>query len=91
MVIPITVPEKTIGGLYIPGTAKDKPLLGTIVAYGDPKETGEEWEGKWPPFKVGTRVVYGRFAGEDLRLEDVGEESWPKIMQIHELLGILED
>lgn len=91
LVVPIPVPDETTkGGLLIPDTAKDKPLVGKIVAYGDPSETGAEFDGKWPPFPIGTVVLYGRFAGEDLKLEDAREESWPKIMTMHDLLGVLE-
>lgn len=92
MIAPIPVPStSTSGCLIIPDTARDKPLIGTIIAYGDPRETGEEFDGKWPPFPIGTTVIYGRFAGEDLRLEDAEESTWPKILKARELLGVLED
>jgi chaperonin GroES len=54
--------ETMRGGLYIPDTAKEKPTQGEIIAVG-PGRTNDE--GKLIPtgFKVGDRVIYGKYSG----------------------------
>lgn len=55
--------EKTVSGLYIPDTAKEKPQQGTIIAVGDGK--------KDEPLtvKVGDVVLYGKYAGTEITVE----------------------
>ncbi len=54
--------ETMRGGLYIPDTAKEKPTMGEIIAVG-PGRTNDD--GKLIPiaFKVGDKVVYGKYSG----------------------------
>jgi chaperonin GroES len=63
--------EKTAGGLFIPDTAKEKPQRGEIVATGKGRITED---GKVLPLEVksGDRVLFGKFAGNELKLN--GEE-----------------
>jgi chaperonin GroES len=58
------------GGLYIPETAKEKPIQGDVIAVGP----GRLEKGQRVPMelKVGDRVVYGRYTGSQVELE--GEE-----------------
>jgi len=58
------------GGLYIPDTAKEKPIQGEIIAVGPGRiEKGE----KVPmELRVGDRVIYGKYSGTQVELE--GEE-----------------
>ena len=55
--------ERTASGLYIPDTAKEKPLQGTIVAVG--KGTKDEEM----VLKEGDTVLYGKYAGTELEFE----------------------
>ncbi len=55
---------KTSSGLYIPDTAKEKPQQGTIVAAG-PGKKDEPME-----VKVGDVVLYGKYAGTEVTVED---------------------
>ena len=55
---------KTASGLYIPDTAKEKPQQGTIVAAG-PGKKDEPME-----VKVGDVVLYGKYAGTEVTVED---------------------
>ena len=55
---------KTASGLYIPDTAKEKPQQGTIVAAG-PGKKDEPME-----VKVGDQVLYGKYAGTEVTVED---------------------
>jgi chaperonin GroES len=58
------------GGLYIPDTAKEKPIQGDIIAVGP----GRLEKGQRVPMelKVGDRVIYGKYTGSQVELE--GEE-----------------
>lgn len=55
---------KTASGLYIPDTAKEKPQMGTIVAAG-PGKKDEPME-----VKVGDVVLYGKYAGTEVTVEE---------------------
>lgn len=63
--------EKTKSGLFLPDTAKEKPIEGTIVAVGGGK-TSED--GKLIPLtvKVGDKVLYGKYSGTEVTID--GEE-----------------
>jgi chaperonin GroES len=63
--------EETVemkGGLYIPDTAKEKPIQGHVIAVGP----GRMEKGQRVPMelKVGDRVVYGKYTGSQVELED---------------------
>lgn len=55
---------KTASGIFIPDTAKEKPQQGTIVAAG-PGKKDEPME-----VKVGDVVLYGKYAGTEVTVED---------------------
>ncbi len=55
---------KTASGLFIPDTAKEKPQQGTVVAVG-PGKKDEPME-----LKVGDVVLYGKYAGTEVTLDD---------------------
>ena len=55
---------KTASGIYIPDTAKEKPQQGTVVAAG-PGKKDEPME-----VKVGDVVLYGKYAGTEVTVED---------------------
>src|SRR5438105_15579787 len=67
---PIEETEQMKGGLYIPDTAKEKPIQGEVIAVGP----GRREKGDIVPLelKVGDRVVYGKYSGTQVELE--GEE-----------------
>ncbi len=55
---------KTASGLYIPDTAQEKPQQGTVVAVG-PGKKDEPME-----LKVGDLVLYGKYAGTEVTVDD---------------------
>jgi len=67
---PMEETEEMRGGLYIPDTAKEKPIQGDILAVGP----GRMEKGVRVPMElqVGDRVVYGKYTGTQVELE--GEE-----------------
>jgi chaperonin GroES len=77
--------EKTVGGIIIPDTAKEKPMEGEVVAAG-PGARGED--GKLQPMDVrtGDRVLFGKWSGTEVKLD--GEELI--IMKESDIMGVLE-
>ncbi len=65
---PLEETETMRGGLYIPDTAKEKPMQGEVIAVGPGRvEKGE----KIPvELKVGDRVLYGKYSGTEVQLDD---------------------
>jgi chaperonin GroES len=63
---PLEETETMKGGLYIPDTAKEKPIQGEVVAVGP----GRREKGDVVPMelKVGDRVVYGKYSGTQVEL-----------------------
>jgi chaperonin GroES len=61
--------EMTKSGLVLPDTAKEKPQEGSILAVGP---GAFDTEGKRVPMdvKVGQKVLYGKYAGTEFKLED---------------------
>ena len=55
---------KTASGLYIPDTAKEKPQQGVVAAAG-PGKKDEPME-----VKVGDVVLYGKYAGTEVTVDD---------------------
>ena len=64
LIEPKEAETKTAAGIYIPDTAKEKPQQGTVVAAG-PGKKDEPME-----VKVGDQVIYGKYAGTEVTLED---------------------
>jgi chaperonin GroES len=65
---PLEEAEQMRGGLYIPDTAKEKPQQGEIVAVGP----GRFEKGERVPMelKVGQKVLYGKYSGTEVTLDD---------------------
>ena len=80
LVKPVAAEEKTISGIIIPDSAKEKPLRGEVLAVG--KGTKDEEM----VLKVGDQVLYGKYAGTELEYE--GEKFL--IMRQSDVLAILD-
>ena len=79
LVLPAPAEEKTIGGIIIPDSAKEKPLKGTVVAVGNGTKDEEM------VVKPTDTVLYGKYAGTELELE--GEKYL--IMRQADILAII--
>ena len=80
LVRPVAAEEKTIGGIIIPDSAKEKPLLGEVIAVGN----GTKDEAM--VLNAGDQVLYGKYAGTELEYE--GEKFL--IMRQSDVLAILK-
>ncbi len=63
LVEPAAAEEKTIGGIIIPDTAKEKPQKGIVVAVGSGKKDEPM------TVKAGDSVLYGKYAGTEITVE----------------------
>lgn len=61
--------QKSIGGIIIPDSAKEKPQEATVIAVGPGKL---DKDGKRQPMdvKVGDRILIGKYAGSDIKLDN---------------------
>jgi chaperonin GroES len=60
--------ESVKGGIIIPDSAKEKPQEGEVVAVGE----GKREKGERIPLdvKVGDRVLFGKYSGNDIKIDD---------------------
>jgi len=65
LILPAPAEEKTIGGIIIPDSAKEKPLKGEVVAVGNGTKDEEM------VVKPGDTVLYGKYAGTELEFDGV--------------------
>ena len=63
LILPAPAEEKTIGGIIIPDTAKEKPLQGKVVAVGHGTKDEEM------VLKEGDTVLYGKYSGTEIEHE----------------------
>lgn len=64
LIKPMEAETKTVGGIYIPDTAKEKPQRGTVVAVGKgTKDVTME-------LKDGDVVLYGKYSGTEITIDD---------------------
>ena len=77
---PAAAEEKTVSGIIIPDTAKEKPLKGEVLA------TGDGTKDEKMIVKKGDTVLYGKYAGTEIELE--GQKLI--IMRQSDILGIYE-
>jgi len=78
--------EKTLGGIIIPDTAKEKPMEGEVMAVG-PGTRGDD--GKLHPLDVkpGDRVLFGKWSGTEIKIDN--EEL--VVMKESDIMGVVEE
>lgn len=65
LVKPAPAEEKTIGGIIIPDSAKEKPLQGEVIA------TGNGTKDEEMVVKQGDNVLYGKYSGTEVEFDGV--------------------
>lgn len=77
--------EESKGGIIIPDSAKETPAEGEVVAIGPGKKDDQ---GKVIPvdLKVGDHIMFRKYAGDDIKLEDVPH----LILGEDDIIGIIE-
>ena len=77
--------DKTSGGLFIPDTAKEKPLEALVISVGNGKVL-ENGEIQALSVKAGDRILIGKYSGSEVKLD--GKDHI--ILREDDILGILE-
>ena len=65
---PSPAEEKTKGGIILPDTAKEKPVMGEVVAVG-PGKVADDGKKILPEVKVGDKVLYGKYSGTEVTVD----------------------
>ena len=79
LIKPVPAEERTVAGIIIPDSAKEKPLKGEVLA------TGNGTKDEEMVVKNGDTVLYGKYAGTEIELE--GEKYL--IMRQADILAII--
>jgi len=81
---PIEQEEKTVGGIIIPDSAKEKPIQGKVIAVG---KGSKDKDGNIIPLdvKIGDKVLYGKWGGTEVKVD--GQEFI--IMKETDIMGII--
>ena len=77
--------EKTKGGLYIPDSAKEKPVEAIVIAVGNGKVL-EDGTVRKLDVKAGDRILFGKYSGSEVKVD--GEEHL--ILREDDILGVIE-
>ena len=64
LIAPAKAEERTVGGIIIPDTAKEKPLQGEVLAVGNGTKDEEM------VLKKGDTVLYGKYSGTEIELDN---------------------
>ena len=85
LVRPVEAESKTENGIFLPESAKEKPMQGKVVALGPGKllDNGERVK---PAVKKGDTVVYGKYSGTEIEIKNESH----LIVRESELLGVIE-
>lgn len=80
--------EKSKGGILLPETAQEKPKIGEVIAAGPGKR---DEEGQLTPLSVnvGDRVIFGAYAGTEVK-DSSGDEEY-LILSEDDILGIISN
>ena len=91
VVLPLEAEQVTASGIVIPDTAKgEKPQEGVVLALGK-GGIGEECANPMDFLKVGDKVLFGKYAGDDVKLKDTaGKDVEVKILHLDSVLGLVK-
>lgn len=90
VVVPVEKEQTTKSGIIIPETASgEKPSEGIVIALGTGgmMDDGKEMANPHDYLKIGDHVLYGRYAGDDVKLKNIeGKDVEVKILHIGSVL-----
>ena len=78
--------DEKVGGLYIPESAKEKPLQGEVIAVG-PGARLDNGDTRSPSVKSGDRVLFGKYSGDEVHVDGTKH----LIMRESEILALIEN
>jgi chaperonin GroES len=78
--------EEKVGGLFIPESAKEKPLEGEVIAVG-PGARLDDGNTRAPAVKAGDRILFGKYSGDEVQVNGTKH----LIMRESEILALIEN
>ena len=87
VVEPIEQEETTAGGILLPETAKEKPQEGKVIAVG-PGRVDDSGNRVKMEVKEGDRVLYAKYAGTEVKVED---DKKVLILKESDILALVEE
>ncbi|MBI3619300.1 co-chaperone GroES [Candidatus Peregrinibacteria bacterium] len=90
VVRPIEREQTTASGIVIPDTASgEKPQEGVVLAVGK-GGVGKDTANPSEFLKVGDRVLFGKYAGDDVKLKSMdGKDIEVKVLHLESILGLV--
>ena len=91
VVMPMEKEQVSASGIVIPDTSsKEKPQEGIVIALGK-GGIGKDSVNPQDYLKVGNTVLFGKYAGDDIKLKDTsGKDIEVKILHLDSVLGIVK-
>lgn len=91
VVMPVEAEHVTASGIVIPDTVKgEKPSQGVVLALGK-GGVGKDCSNPSEFLKVGDTVLYGKYAGDEIKLKDKdGKDIEVKVLHLESVLGIVQ-
>jgi chaperonin GroES len=77
--------ERTVGGIIVPDSAKEKPQRGTVCAVGQGK-VRDDGSRQLPDVKSGDTILFGKYSGQEIKID--GEDYL--IMREDDVLAIID-
>ncbi len=77
--------EKTKGGIIIPDSAKEKPIMGEVIATGKGK-IKDDGTVLAPDVKKGDKILFGKYSGTEVKID----EDEYLILREDDILGVIE-
>ena len=85
VVKPLDAETKTASGIFLPESAKEKPMKGKVITVG-PGKLLENGTSLAPTVSKGDTVVYGKYSGTEIEIKNVTH----LIIRESELLGVID-
>ncbi|MSQ90967.1 MAG: co-chaperone GroES [Phycisphaerales bacterium] len=85
VVKPLDAETKTASGIFLPESAKEKPMQGKVICVG-PGKLLDNGTRLAPTVKKGDTVVYGKYSGTEIEIKTVTH----LIIRESELLGVID-
>lgn len=76
--------EKTVGGIYLPDNAQERPARGVVIAVGAAIKHPEHEEKA--QFKIGDSVIYKKWGGDEIKID--GNEL--KLVKFEDVMAIVD-
>ncbi|MEK7563467.1 MAG: co-chaperone GroES [Patescibacteria group bacterium] len=91
VVRPLEKEQVTASGIVIPDTASgEKPQEGVVIALGK-GGIGKDTANPTEFLKVGDKVLFGKYAGDDVKLKDKsGKDVEVKILHLDSVLAVIK-